>query len=388
MSEFKASGFRDEFGNAGPDLVGITTFTSPYYFVPPSGSTAERPSNPPPGMLRFNTDIGRLEVWRGDHWATILGESPNLGNNLVTNSAGGTGTRGVFAGGYKGHPSPALTNEIKYITIETLGADQDFGDLSAVRYSIGATGSRTRGIFAGGREPSFIQDIHIITFASTGNSTDSGSNLTDMHNPSACANETRALFGATSGPAYKDTIEYVTIASLANAQDFGNLTTSRGYGASCSSSIRGFFIGGINTAPSPNYIAQVIDYVTISTTGDSQDFGDLIQKRYDLGSFSNSIRGIIGGGRSPSLYNIIEFITMASTGDAQDFGDLSTTRNQIATSSSPTRGVFISGNEPSTPAVDTAEYITIATIGNAVDFGDLSAPKRDSDGCSNGHGGL
>ena len=96
MSEFKVSGFRDEFGNAGPDLVGITTFTSPYYFVPPSGSTAERPSDPPPGMLRFNTDIGRLEVWRNDHWATILGESPNLGNNLVTNSAGGTGTRGLL----------------------------------------------------------------------------------------------------------------------------------------------------------------------------------------------------------------------------------------------------------------------------------------------------
>ena len=79
MSEFKASGFGDEFGSSGPDVVGLTTFTSPYYFVPPSGSTAERPSSPPPGMMRFNTDIGRLEVWRNDHWATILGESPNLG---------------------------------------------------------------------------------------------------------------------------------------------------------------------------------------------------------------------------------------------------------------------------------------------------------------------
>ena len=78
MSEFKASGFRDEFGSGGPDLVGITTMTSPYYFVPPSGSTAERPQDPPPGMLRFNTDIGRLEVWRNDHWATILGELPIL----------------------------------------------------------------------------------------------------------------------------------------------------------------------------------------------------------------------------------------------------------------------------------------------------------------------
>ena len=117
MSEFKASGFRDEFGG-GPDIVGLTTFTSPYYFVPPSGSTAERPQSPPPGMLRFNTDIGRLEVWRNDHWATILGESPNLGdtNASAGESRGGTGTRGVFAGGN----APSLTNTIQYVSISTL----------------------------------------------------------------------------------------------------------------------------------------------------------------------------------------------------------------------------------------------------------------------------
>ena len=127
MSEFKASGFRDEFGNAGPDLVGITTMTSPYYFVPPSGSTAERPSDPPPGMLRFNTDIGRLEVWRNDHWATILGESPNLGDHNAGSgeSRAGTGVRGLFAGGN----TPTLKNEIEYISISTLGNSQDFGNL-------------------------------------------------------------------------------------------------------------------------------------------------------------------------------------------------------------------------------------------------------------------
>ena len=125
MSEFKASGFRDEFGSGGPDLVGITTMTSPYYFVPPSGSTAERPSSPPPGMLRFNTDIGRLEVWRNDHWATILGESPNLGDQNNTNSSGGTGTRGLFASKL----SPTVSDVIQYVSISTLGNTQDFGDM-------------------------------------------------------------------------------------------------------------------------------------------------------------------------------------------------------------------------------------------------------------------
>ena len=142
MSEFKASGFRDEFGNAGPDLVGITTMTSPYYFVPPSGSTAERPQSPPPGMLRFNTDIGRLEVWRNDHWATILGESPNLGDHNLTTSARGTGTRGLIVGGYGGSPASAKAT-IDYLSISTLGNTSDFGDISSgTRYRAGCAASR------------------------------------------------------------------------------------------------------------------------------------------------------------------------------------------------------------------------------------------------------
>ena len=104
--------------------------TSPYYFVPPSGSTAERPSSPAPGMLRFNTDIGRLEVWRNDHWATILGESPNLGDHNNSNSSGGTGTRGLFAGKHITSNKPM---SIEYVSIETLGNAQDFGDLNGGR---------------------------------------------------------------------------------------------------------------------------------------------------------------------------------------------------------------------------------------------------------------
>ena len=61
MSELNASNLRKEQGNEGPDLVGLTELTSPYYMVPPSGTTAERPQNPEPGTLRFNTDIGSLE---------------------------------------------------------------------------------------------------------------------------------------------------------------------------------------------------------------------------------------------------------------------------------------------------------------------------------------
>ena len=390
MSRLNVGNLFNENEDGAPVVSGISTFSSPNYFVPPSGSTAQRPSSPGEGMIRFNTDSDHLEYYAQGYWADVITNNNELGDQNNTNSSGGTGTRGVFAGGYKGNPSPALTDEIRYITIDTLGADQDFGNLSAARYSIGATGSRTRGILAGGREPGFVQDIHIITFASTGNSTDSGSNLTDMHNPAACANETRAVFGSTSGPAYKDTIEYITIASIGTAQDFGNLTAARGYGSACSSPIRGFFMGGIDTSQSPTYYQQVIDYVTISTTGNGQDFGDMSSAKYDIGALSNSTRGVIAGGTTPTYQNTIDFFTLSTLGDVQDFGDLSGNTRASATSSSSTRGLFIGGERNLSPnqPVDVIDYITIAATGNAVDFGDLAAVKKESDGTSNGHGGL
>ena len=38
---------------------------------------------------------------------------------------------------------------------------------------------------------------------------------------------------------------------------------------------------------------------------------------------SNNVRGVFCAGRiSPANINVLQFITIASTGDAQDFGDL------------------------------------------------------------------
>ena len=45
MSEINSSNFKKEHGDLAPDLVGITELTSPYFFVPPSGNTAERPED-------------------------------------------------------------------------------------------------------------------------------------------------------------------------------------------------------------------------------------------------------------------------------------------------------------------------------------------------------
>ena len=393
MSEFKSPNFRNEDGSAAPDIVGVTTFTSPYYFVPPSGTTAERPSGDglAPGMLRFNTDIGRLEVWRNDHWATILGESPNLGNQLVTNSAGGTGTRAVFSGGY----NAGSKNHMDYVTVDTLGNAQDFGDLNQISLAPAGYSSRVFG-YSSGYGPAGTNTSRFV-FASTGDAVDVGDLSVGRGYCMGLSNSTRGIVcggnSVPTNPAGTNIIDYHSLAEGGTAQDFGNLTNSVVAPATCASSVRGICAGGSFV---PNYYAN-IDYITISTTGDAQDFGDLSTGRSQFGCcFSNATRGILGGGitgGAPTTpVNTIDFITIASTGNAQDFGDLSRTNTRHAASAcSPTRGVFAGGdpNVSPFPKSNEIDFLTIPTTGNSLDFGDLANQERNHfSGCSNAHGGL
>ena len=65
-----------------------------------------------------------------------------------------------------------------------------------------------------------------------------------------------------------------------------------------------------------------IDFITIATTGDSTDFGDLTVARQTCGACSNTLRGVFGGGNNPSKITTIDFIEIATTGNANDFGDM------------------------------------------------------------------
>ncbi|NBR25941.1 MAG: hypothetical protein EBU08_19595 [Micrococcales bacterium] len=43
----------------------------------PSGTTAERPSSPVTGLLRFNTTLGNYETYNGTKWV-VVGGRPDL----------------------------------------------------------------------------------------------------------------------------------------------------------------------------------------------------------------------------------------------------------------------------------------------------------------------
>ena len=182
MSEFNASNFKKEEGGQGPDIIGTTELTSPYFMVPPSGTTAQRPSGCAPGTLRFNTDIGSLEYFKGDTigWESIVKTSPNLGGGTGSNT--GTGARALFGCGFK---SPANTDVIEYITISTLGNATDFGNLLAGASFIRGCSSSTRGVFGGGQAPGAQNVMQFVTIASTGNATDFGD--LDDGTPHSCS---------------------------------------------------------------------------------------------------------------------------------------------------------------------------------------------------------
>ena len=276
MSELNASNLRKEHGNEGPDLVGVTELTSPYYMVPPSGTTAERPQNAQPGTLRFNTDIGSLEYFKGDDlgWVQIQRTTPNLDG----------GARGLFMGG-SNEPDPSSTYDIiEYITIPTLGNGTDFGNLSGARQEGGAFASSTRGVYFGG-DPG-INTIEYVTISSTGDATNFGDTTGDQSKAGAgAADQTRGLMAlGWANPTSVDIIEYVTTASTGNAVDFGNLTATLYEGSGFSSSTRGIFTIGYDV-PSTTY-KNTIDYVTIQTTGNSSDFGDMSPASSSGASFS------------------------------------------------------------------------------------------------------
>ena len=105
---------------------------------------------------------------------------------------------------------------------------------------------------------------------------------------------------------------------------------------------------------------------------------------------SNHIRGIHGGGNSPSpgKTNTISYITIASEGDAIDFGDFSQQSTGGITVTSSTRAVCALGGQGGT-YINNIEYIEIMTLGNALEFGDLTFPRSgNGGGCSNGTRGL
>jgi len=361
-----------------------------------------------PGAFRFNTDSMKLEIFRGSanysgtasmagigtlaagQWEEIQATSPEVQTG---------GTRGVMVGGFD---QPTVDSFIDYINVSTTGNAIDFGTTYQIQQPF-AFSSRTRGIIAGGgpgptnNSTSQISDIKFITIASTGNITTFGDIGRDTaSNAGGNSNETRGLIcGGKGDDAFSpvNTIDYITISSTGNGQDFGDIQSgaNRIQQADFGNSTRAIFAGGYYITGSDSGSSKTIEYVHYSTQGNTAYFGDCTQSQnIRMGGASNSIRGVFGGGQ-PRTGNSIDTITIPTLGDAIDFGDLTTSnRTYLNAVSSPTRCVFMGGSDTGSTysGQNVIDYVQFASKGDAVDFGDLTHGRARLGSFSNGHGGL
>ena len=255
--------------------------------------------------------------------ATMFGDLTNARAFIAGNVA--NETRGIFGGGR----NPAVhTNRIDYVTIASQGNAIDFGDQSRAFMASGGMSSSTRGIFAGGYAPSLPDlDMEYIQISTLGDALDFGDLFVGAYYSGTACSPVRGVYAGGNNPSGSvATIQNLTIASLGNMVKFGDLTVSRLSAAGGGNSVRGIFCGGQQTPQ--NIYGRTIDYVTIASEGKAINFGEAspasgtgVTQR--SGSGSNQTRAVWVGGLDPNTsVDIMEFVTISTRGNTQDFGNL------------------------------------------------------------------
>ena len=342
MSEFKVNAITNKDGSYGPQVCGVTTFTSSGLQLP-SGTTEMR---------------------------------------------GGRG-RGIVGGG---HPGPQNTMDL--VEISTAADATDFGDLTVALRNIATCASSTRGIFTGGQTPSDTNTIMYVTISSGGGCNDFGDLREAMTNSNdgCLSDNTRGiiLYGSPSSlptNANQGTLDFITIPTTGDSSRFGELSLARRHTASMASPTKGFFAKGKNDTLGA--YQRVIDSVTIQTRGIAVKFGETIESSEQSVGTGNETRGLIAGGLTAApntRSDTIEYFTLASEGNALDFGNLGGNRIGCSSMSNSTRALIAGGGTPGSQ--NNIEFVTIATTGDAVDFGDLTRSTQVGQGLSDSHGGL
>ena len=239
----------------------------------------------------------------------------------------------------------------------------------------------TRGLMMGGNQPAPVSDyINIISYANidtTGNFTDFGDRVIESGNGMfGLASRTRGIAGCgydTNPNTSTNIIDYVTISSTGNATDFGDAVFKVEGARGFSDATRGVFAFGFQRtdwASKPD-----LQYFTIASTGNAVDTGiDLTTNHRSGAAFASPTRGIFAGG-NPGPTNVISYMTISSLSQAADFGDLITGGDSSESScgcANAVRGIYFGGSDPPSSYTNIIEYITISTLGNATDFGDTT----------------
>ncbi len=248
-----------------------------------------------------------------------LGNSVHFGDtsspaSYLNTSACSSSTRAIIAG------TGSYNNIMEYFTMATQGDTVDYGDLTGTYGYTSATSSSTRGLTLGAyHHPSPSAPADIIDYyeiATIGNALDFGNLPNAVYNLGAFSSPVRGICFGGAPSAVNTVSTSVKFASLGSAVDFGTIS-QQGNSRGSSNSVRGImFISG----PAPH--RRNIDHLTIASEGNSVVFGEMTLGRQEGSCFGNHTRVCYAGGLTPTMYNTIEFVTISTAGNAQDFGDL------------------------------------------------------------------
>jgi len=201
----------------------------------------------------------------------------DMNTDRTRSSALSSSTRGLIAGGYA---HPARVNAIDYIQISTVGNALDFGDLSSHGIRNAPIASPTKGVFVGGTPAAATRtnEITFVTIASKGNSIDFGgvALFSGSYSAGGVSNGVRGIYGGgdiAGGTGKEKSIGYLNLASTGNSQYFGDLSIAGSHHCGTSNATRGIF-NSSDQAPNSAVYTNAIEYITISTAGNSIDFGD------------------------------------------------------------------------------------------------------------------
>ena len=173
-----------------------------------------------------------------------------------------------------------------------------------------------------------------------------------------------------------NTMNLITIATTGNATDFGDLSVGAAYRGGLASSTRGVFANSQGDA--------TLDYVTISSQGGAADFGEAYSNHMGGSTFNNSTRGFRAGGSDPSHTSNIMGMIIASTGIFYDAGELTLVGMYHNGASSPTRGIIFSGViDGGNSLTKDIQLFTMASGGNAIKFGELATARKYPDTAGN-----
>ena len=273
-----------------------------------------------------NTDASHVFPRRSMDYITVAttGNAVDFGDDIDDyyggSAASSNGTVGVQTGGNlptgNAYPNNYSTSmqKMRKITIDTPGNATETGDMGIKLWAIGAAGDATRGLYAGGINRSNYQSGPAVSVASikyfsyaTANSAYQFGNLNGMggsawDNVGGASDETRSIFAGgyvrtnyyqvqqTAYAANANVIHYVTTQTTSNAYDFGDLVhwcylTSGG----CTDGTTAQFAGGFGKATNQPYTTvDDIQKITIQTTGNATDFGNISGTNHGANGAGNS----------------------------------------------------------------------------------------------------